>query len=188
MKFFLSLFILSLALNADILLPKTFITDFEQTITNEKGKVIKYEGRVLFKNIKEILSTPEGGDEIYTQSLFKWTYSSPTQKEVCTNGVELTVVDHDLEQVSHYLIDEGIDLEQVLKLAQPLTKTDYKATYKDIEYLITLDKNQHLKKIVYVDGLDNKVKIIFKNMNYNSLVKEQDLECNAPADYDIVEG
>ncbi len=188
MKFFLSLFILSLALNADILLPKTFITDFEQTITNEKGKVIKYEGRVLFKNIKEILSTPEGGDEIYTQSLFKWTYSSPTQKEVCTNGVELTVVDHDLEQVSHYLIDEGIDLEQVLKLAQPLTKTDYKATYKDIEYLITMDKNQHLKKIVYVDGLDNKVKIIFKNMNYNSSVKEQDLECHAPADYDIVEG
>ncbi len=188
MKFFLSLFVLSLALNADILLPKTFTTDFEQTITNEKGKVIKYEGKVLFKNIKEVFSTPEGGDETYTRSLFKWTYSSPTQKEVCTNGVELTVVDHDLEQVSHYLLNEVIDLEQVLKLAQPLTKTDYKATYKDIEYLITMDKKQQLKKIVYVDNLDNRVKIIFKNMNYNSSVKEQELECNAPSEYDIIEG
>ena len=188
MKYFLSLFLFSLLLNADILLPETFTTDFEQTITNEKGKVIKYEGKVLFKNIKEILSTPEGGDETYTRSLFKWTYSSPTQKEVCTNGVELTVVDHDLEQVSHYLINDGIDLEQVMKLAKPLTTTDYKATYKDIEYLISMDKNQHLKKIVYVDSLDNKVKIVFKNMNYNSLVKEQELECNAPAEYDIIEG
>jgi len=188
MKFFLLLFALSLALNANIVLPETFTTDFEQTITNDKGKVIKYEGRVLFKNIKEILSTPEGGDETYTRSLFKWSYTAPTQKEVCTNGVELTVVDHDLEQVSHYLIDEGIDLEQVLKLAQPLTKTDYKATYKDIEYLITMDRNQHLKKIVYVDSLDNKVKIIFNNMSYNSSVKEQELECHAPSEYDIIEG
>ena len=188
MKFFLSLFALSLALNADILLPETFTTNFEQTITNEKGKVIKYEGKVLFKNIKEILSTPEGGDESYAQSLFKWSYTAPTQKEVCTDGVQLTVVDHDLEQVSHYLLNEGINLEQVLKLAQPLTKTDYKATYKDIEYLISMDKKKQLKTIVYVDGLDNKVKIIFKNMNYNSSVKEQELKCNAPTEYDIIEG
>ncbi len=188
MKYFLSFLALSLALNADIVLPDTFTTNFEQTIINEKGKVIKYEGKVLFKNIKEILSTPEGGDETYTRSLFKWSYTAPTQKEVCTNGVELTVIDHDLEQVSHYLIDEGVDLEQVLKLAQPLTKTDYKATYKDIEYLITMDKNQHLKKIVYVDALDNKVKIIFNNMIYNSLVKEQELECQTPSGYDVIEG
>ena len=188
MKFFLSLFVLSLALNADILLPETFTTNFEQTITNEKEKVIKYEGKVLFKNIKEVLSTPEGGDETYARSLFKWSYTAPTQKEVCTDGVQLTVVDHDLEQVSHYLINDGIDLEQVLKLATPLSKTDYKATYKDIEYLITMDEKKHLQKIVYVDNLDNKVKIIFKNMDYNSSIKEQELECNAPAEYDIIEG
>ena len=188
MKFFLSLFALTFALNADILLPKTFTTNFEQTITNEKGKVIKYEGRVIFKNIKEILYTPEGGDETYKRSLFKWSYTSPTQKEVCTDGVQLTVVDHDLEQVSHYFINDGIDLEQVLKLAKPLTKTDYKATYKDIEYLISMDSNQHLKKIVYVDSLDNKVKIIFKNMSYNNSIKEQELECHAPDEYDIIEG
>ena len=188
MKFFLSLFVLSLAVNADILLPKTFTTDFEQTITNEKGKVIKYEGKVLFKNIKEIFSTPEGGDEVYKRSIFKWSYTVPTQKEVCTDGVQLTVVDHDLEQVSHYLLNDGINLEEVMKLAKPLTTRDYKATYKDIEYLISMDKNQQLQKIVYVDSLENRVKIIFKNMNYNSSVKEQEIECNAPAEYDIIEG
>ena len=188
MKYLLSLFILSLALHADILLPNTFRTTFTQTITNDKGKVIHYEGKVLFKNIEELLASPEGSEQHYTRSLFKWIYTKPTQKEVCTDGIGLTVVDHDLEQVSNYLIDDGINLEEILKSAKALTKTDYKATYKEIEYLISIDEKQQLKKIVYVDSLDNKVKINFQNMTYNDEVNEKELECNAPANYDIIEG
>ncbi len=169
---------------AEITLPQNFKTDFHQTITNEKGKVIKYEGSVLFKNFEQVLSE----DVTYNSSLFKWTYTVPTKKEVCTDGTQLIVVDHDLEQVSSYLIDDGINLDVILKVATEISETDYKATYKEVEYLISLDSNKQLKQIVYVDNLDNSVKIIFENMDYKSLVKEDALECNAPKDYDVIKG
>jgi outer membrane lipoprotein carrier protein len=188
MRHFITLLALGFTLNASILLPENFTTDFEQTITNDKGKVIKYEGKVLFKNFQQTLSNLVDNSRESTRSLFKWSYTAPTQKEVCTDGVQLIVVDHDLEQVATYLIDDGINLKEILKLAKPISTTDYQATYKDIEYLISTDSKQQLKKIVYVDNLDNKVKIIFKNMNYDAEVTVSSLECNAPQEYDIIKG
>lgn len=189
MKLLITLSALVVSLNATITLPDNFKTNFQQTITNDKGKVIKYEGNVLFKNMRQNIQNQAGTIESYGRSLFKWNYTSPTQKEVCTDGVQLIVVDHDLEQVSRYLVDEGINLEEILKVAQQITNKDYKASYKDTEYIISLDENQQLSKIVYVDNLENGVKIIFNNMNYNtSSFNERDLECHAPKEYDIIEG
>jgi len=188
MKFFIALLTLGFSLNAEIILPENFKTDFEQTITNDKGKVIKYNGNVLFVNQKDTLANAEGNPVTYSRSLFKWSYTSPTQKEVCTDGIQLIVVDHDLEQVSTYLIDDGINLEEILKVAKKLSTTSYQATYKDVEYLITLDEKEQLKQIVYVDNLDNNVKIIFINMNYATAVEMNQLDCNAPATYDTIKG
>jgi len=188
MKLFITLLTLSLSLSAEIVLPQTFKTDFHQTITNEKGKVIQYDGNVLFKNFQNRFTDDLGKQTTYSRSLFKWSYTSPTQKEVCTDGTQLIVVDHDLEQVSTYMIDDGINLEEILKLAKEISKNEYKATYKEIEYLISLDEKGLLKQIVYVDNLENAVKIIFKNMNYDTTVNEGALECNAPADYDEIKG
>ena len=189
MKLILTLILLAMTLHAEITLPNNFETEFQQSITNDKGKVIKYNGNVLFKNMKESFFDNSGAAQNYSKSLFKWNYSFPTKKEVCTDGVQLVVVDHDLEQVSNYIVDEGINLEAILKVAQKITNVDYKATYKDTEYIITLDNKQQLKKIVYVDNLDNGVKIIFNNMNYNSASFDvKKLECQAPKGYDIIEG
>ena len=174
MKLLISLLTVSMLLFADITLPQNFKTDFHQTITNDKGKVINYDGNVVFKN--------------YNRSLFKWSYASPTQKEVCTDGTQLIVVDHDLEQVSTYMINDGINLEEILKIAKKISQSDYQATYKDIEYLISLDEKEQLRQIVYVDNLDNSVKIMFNDMNYNTTVNEDDLACNAPKSYDIIKG
>lgn len=188
MKLFISLLALSYTLSADITLPQNFKTDFYQSITNEKGKVINYEGNVVFKNFEQVLANSMGEASNYTRSLFKWSYATPTQKEVCTDGVQLIVIDHDLEQVSNYLIEEGINLAEVLKVAQKLSEQDYTATYKETEYLITLDDEQQLQQIVYVDNLDNRVKIVFKNMNYNTMVNDDTLACNAPIEYDLIKG
>jgi len=174
MKLFISILILSNLLFSNINLPKNFKTDFYQTITNDKGKVIKYDGSVLFVNSD--------------RSLFKWSYTSPTQKEVCTDGTSLIVVDHDLEQVSSYMVDDGINLEEILKIAKKISEKEYQASYKEVEYLLSLDTNEQLKQIVYVDNLDNAVKIIFNNMNYNTSINENALECNAPNTYDVIKG
>lgn len=188
MKILSSLLALSVTLLADITLPQDFRTDFKQTITNETGKVIKYEGNVVFKNLKESLSNTMENEEIYARSFFKWSYTVPTKKEVCTDGTQLIVIDHDLEQVSTYLINDGINLEAILKVAQKLSTHAYKANYKEVEYLIALDDKEQLHEIVYVDNLDNAVKITFKNMHYNVAVEANDLECNAPVSYDMIKG
>ena len=188
MKLLISLLTLSTLLLADINLPQNFKTDFHQTITNDKGKVIKYAGEVVFKNLKETFTDVTGLESQYTRSLFKWSYTSPTQKEVCTDGTQLIVVDHDLEQISNYMIDDSINLEEILKIAKKISETNYQASYKEVEYLITLDVKEQLEQILYVDNLDNAVKIIFKNMNYRTNINEDVLGCNAPENYDIIKG
>jgi len=184
----LSILLIATFLNAELKLPTNFITDFTQTITNDKGKVIKYLGRLYFKEDTNIYFDEFNQTREIKSQMFKWEYKSPTKKEVCSDGVEIIVIDHDLEQVSKYLVDDGLDLEKVLKLAKPITTKDYKAVYKDTEYLITLDEKDRLKKIFYVDSLDNRVKIIFTNMRYNVLnFKVSNLECPIDPDYDIIE-
>ncbi|NEW61725.1 hypothetical protein GSY74_10545 [Sulfurovum sp. bin170] len=189
MKLIFTISIMAMALNADMALPNNFETDFNQTITNDKGKAIEYSGNVKFKQEKTILVNESGSETEISSKLFKWNYKSPTQKEVCTDGLQLIVIDHDLEQVSRYLIDEGLDLEEVLKVAQKISKKDYKALYREVEYLITVDDNEKLKKIFYTDSLDNRVRILFENMNYDiKPFDDRGLECEEPKDYDIIEG
>ena len=186
---FTALTTLTLIANSSILLPTTFETEFKQTITNDKDKVIIYDGTVKFKNDKQTIINEKGDSYEIKSSLFRWDYKNPTKKEVCTDGVQLIVVDHDLEQVSRYIIDEGINLEEILKVAEKISTHDYKATYKDVEYLITLDERDWLKKIFYVDNLGNRVKIEFNQMLYDTTNFENStLECIAPSDYDIIEG
>jgi outer membrane lipoprotein carrier protein len=189
MRLLFTIFILAINLNADITLPNNFEADFKQTITNDKGKTINYSGTVKFKQEVTILVDEFGSKKVLSSKLFKWSYQTPTQKEVCTDGLQLIIIDHDLEQVSRYLIDEGLDLEEVLNVAHKISQTDYQAIYKEVEYLITVDKNSRLKKIFYVDNLDNRVKILFENIIYdNSSFDDRGLECEEPKDFDIIEG
>ena len=187
-KVLLTISIFTIFLNAGITLPDNFESSFKQTITNDKGKVIKYSGRVYFKADRETFLNRFNQSEVLSSKLFKWIYSSPTKKDVCSDGTQIIIIDHDLEQISKYLIDDGLDLEKVLTVAQKISNKDYKALYKNIEYLITLDSNNQLSKIFYVDNLDNKVKIVFLNMKYNNpSFNSSNLECPENPNYDVIE-
>lgn len=167
------LLLLSSMLFASIGLPENFRANFEQKITNTKGKVIKYEGKVLFSDKK----------------IFKWLYVSPTKKEVCTDGIELLVVDHDLEQVSIYFIAKGLDISKVLDKAKPHSDNIYVAAYEGNSYTIQLDNKEKLHSIAYYDELDNKVQIIFTNMKYGKGKLTNDkMKCDYPSDYDMIRG
>ena len=168
--------LLSLAfslLSANIALPENFQADFIQKITNTKEKVITYSGKVRFSN----------------ERLFKWSYKEPTQKEVCTDGFELLVVDHDLEQVSAYMITKGIDIAKILQKAILHSENIYVAEYENKKYTIQVDKKQRLHSIAYYDDLDNKVKIVFKHMKYGKgNLPTQSMKCNYPRNYDMIRG
>ena len=170
----LSLLLLaSSLLSANIELPENFQADFIQKITNTKEKVITYSGKVRFSN----------------ETLFKWNYKEPTQKEVCTNGLELLVVDHDLEQVSAYRISNGIDIAKILKKAKLHSENIYVAAYENKKYTIQVDNKQKLHSIAYFDDLDNKVQIVFKHMKYGKgNLPSQSMKCNYPKNYDMIQG
>ena len=135
--------------------------------------MITYSGKVRFSN----------------ETLFKWSYKEPTQKEVCTNGLELLVVDHDLEQVSAYRISNGIDIAKILKKAKPHSENIYVAAYENKQYTIQVDNKQKLHSIAYFDDLDNKVQIVFKHMKYGKgNLPSQSMKCNYPKNYDMIQG
>ena len=167
------LLILSSMVFASIELPENFQADFIQKITNTKQKVITYSGKVRFSN----------------ETLFKWSYKEPTKKEVCTDGLELLVVDHDLEQVSAYRITQGIDIAKILKNAKPHSANIYVAEYENKQYTIQVDKKQKLHSIAYYDDLDNKVQIVFKQMKYGKgNLPKKSMKCNYPKNYDMIQG
>ncbi len=169
----LGVILLSTLLFSDIKLPENFSADFTQLITNTKKKVIHYSGTVRFTDDK----------------LFKWSYLEPTKKEVCTDGKELIVVDHDLEQVSAYYISKGLDISKVLSKAKLHSKNIYVAEFDGTKYTIQLDSAQKLQSIAYFDELDNKVQIVFKDMHYGKgNLPSKEMKCNYPIDYDVIRG
>lgn len=154
-------------------LPNTLKADFTNIITNTKKKKITYSGNMKFSN----------------KSLLKWVYTKPTKKEVCTNNHELIVVDHDLEQVSTYVIAKGFDLLKILKSAKLHSKNIYTSKYDGQTVTIQVDNKQKLHSIAYFDDLDNKVQIVFKNVKYGKgHFSKKSMACKIPKDYDMIRG
>lgn len=163
---------LSSLLNANISLPSSFKADFNQTITNQKKKKIEYHGNLTFSKPNSL----------------KWIYLKPTKKDVCTDDNNLIVVDHDLEQVSKYTLDDKFNLPAIISSALKEKKGLYLAKYNEKSYKIELDIKNRLKKVLYYDDLDNFVEIEFINIKYsNKIVKNKNLECKIPKFYDLLQ-
>jgi len=170
------IFMITLGLYAHataIVLPDNFQANFTQTITNTKKKVINYSGQVYFSNHK----------------LLKWEFIKPTKKEVCINTKDLTVVDHDLEQVSYYHIKKGFDLIKILKKAKLHSANIYVAQYENIKYTIQVDDKKRLHSFAFFDELDNKVQILFQKVKYGKgNLSHKKMTCPVPKAYDIIRG
>jgi len=166
--------ILGMLLHADaITLPEHFKAAFTQTVTNPKKKIIHYSGTVAYSG----------------NGLLKWSYTEPTKKEVCTDGKEVLVVDHDLEQTSAYRIDKGFDLTQILKEAKPYREHIYVTEYEGRRYTIKVDSQGRLQSVAYYDDLDNKVQILFRRMQYGSgILPASVMKCDYPSEYDVIRG
>jgi len=158
---------------ADIKIPTSFASSFTQKITSSKNRVIKYRGKILLNNTGEL----------------KWSYKKPTKKEVCSNGQDFTIVDHDLEQASFHLLNKALDLTEVLKKAKHYKGNLYVATYQDRNYTFSIDRSGKIDQIAYNDELDNVVNIHFQNMSYsNKPNSKKSMRCPYPDSYDIIRG
>jgi len=171
--FILALSVVWLCGNDSIDLPVSFSGSFEQIVTNPKKKVIRYNGDVKF----------------VFPSIMRWDYKEPTQKEVCSDGENITVVDHDLEQVSIYYLNKKFDVAKILSKAKHYKDNIYIAKYQDKDYTIALDKKGRVQSMAYYDDMDNMVQIVFKRIKYKKRpFKSYMMKCNFPKDYDIIRG
>ena len=154
-----------------ISVPTAFKANFTQIVKNPKGKVIKYRGKIVFNSPSET----------------KWIYTSPTKKEVCSSGTQLVVIDHDLEQVSYFNIDKGLNLSRVLRSARLHKGRTYVAKFKGKYYTVVLTPSRKIEQIAYNDNLDNQVNIIFTNTKYfDKLLPARKFICARPKGYDAV--
>lgn len=153
-------------------LPQSFTADFTQIVTNPKKKVITYEGQIYFSNPSQL----------------KWNYTKPTQKEVCVEGHQMVLVDHDLEQVSYLVIDKEFDFIKILKEAKHHHDRVYVSKYQDQSFTIQLDDKKQLQSVAYFDNLDNKVQIVFNQVKYGKdILSKKIMYCEVPKDFDIIQ-
>ena len=119
----------------------------------------------------------------------KWIYSKPTKKDVCSDKIRLVVVDHDLEQVSYYKLNNAINLEKIVQKAQLVRKNVYTAKYDGQYYTLQVDSKGTILRVAYKDNLDNDGLIIFSKTKYSTKERsKKSLECKIPKAYDIVDG
>jgi len=166
-------FLSVVSLYGGIALPASFHARFVQTVTSPDKAVIRYEGEVLFNRPARV----------------KWIYRKPTPKEVCSDGRDVLVVDHDLEQVSRYRLREGFSLAEVLQRAEPIKPHIYTARYKGKTYTVRTDAKGNVDSVAFFDDADNKVQLLFRDIRTSKRpIPDTKLRCDYPRTYDVIEG
>ncbi len=170
-KIYLLLLLNFFLFSSEINIPNSFSANFIQLITNNKGKKIKYTGKIYF-------NAPD---------TIKWIYKTPTKKEVCSSDGKVIVIDHDLEQASYYTIEKGFNLAKVLKRAKHHKGNLYLTNYKGKYYTIVLNNKGEINQIAYKDDLDNTINLMFKNIKYsNKFLPSYKFICAKPVNYDSI--
>ena len=166
-----SVYFVGWSASAQLMIPTAFGASFVQKVTTPTHKTIRYSGTL---NINKTRA-------------FRWKYVHPKAKEICGDGAEVRIVDHDLEQVIVYRVGGLLDLMQLLKRAQRYRDQLYTAKYHGVTYTLKLNQQGRIEQIAYKDDLDNVVHIRFRNIQYlDRSFGQEDLVCPVPKGYDIV--
>lgn len=147
----------------------TFKADFTQSITDDKNKVLHYEGSLVAAKPQNVL----------------WSYVKPVKKDVYINDNNVIVVEPELEQAIFKRIQSKFDFFNIIKNSKQLDKNTYIATYNNKDFLIQTKGNM-IESISYVDEFENKVKILFNNQKENEKVDSEIFKPKIPADFDII--
>jgi len=147
----------------------SFEADFNQTITDSKGKQLNYSGHI-------IASKPQNA---------VWNYITPIKKDIYINFRKVTIVEPNLEQVIIRKINSNFNIFKILKNSKQIDRNTFIAKFENSKFTIKI-YNSLIYSISYNDELDNKVKIIFTKQVNNKKVKEEKFKPKIPADYDLI--
>lgn len=147
----------------------SFEADFSQSITDDKNKVLVYNGHVM-------ASKPQNA---------KWSYYKPVKKDVYINKFEVVVVEPEIEQVIVRRVESKLDFFKMISNAKEIEKNVYIANFKDSKFTIVQSDNS-IESISYIDEFENRVKIVFKNIKQNHSIDLKIFTPIFPLYYDII--
>ncbi|MDF1879277.1 outer-membrane lipoprotein carrier protein LolA [Sulfurimonas sp. SAG-AH-194-C20] len=168
------IFLLTLAFTlsfCDIFSMNSFEANFVQTVTNDKGNILKYSGHVKAMKPQYAL----------------WKYLQPSTKLIYINKNRATIIEPDLEQVILKKLHNNIDFFNILNNATQIDENKYLTEFQSIKYTIHVI-NSMLKSIQYQDQLDNTVLIDFSQHKIDESISVKDFKPSIPVDYDIING
>ncbi|MBD3798308.1 LolA-like outer membrane lipoprotein chaperone [Sulfuricurvum sp.] len=165
---FLCLAVLLSAAPKDI---QSFNSKFEQTITDDNGKIIRYTGELWAAKPQSAL----------------WMYQKPIKKSVFVNAQKITIIEPSIEQVTLRTLDGEVDFLQIIQQAKKVDDNKYIATIKGEKYTILFSNNLP-STISYTDSFDNKVVIKFTSPVQNKPIESSKFKPTIPEDYDIIKG
>jgi outer membrane lipoprotein carrier protein len=148
---------------------KSYKANFAQTITNNSGKQISYNGTIIISKENFIL----------------WKYNDPIEKFVYIIEDHVTIIEPDLEQVILTKLDKEINILDQLKKAKMVKKDIYISNFHNKDYIFYLKKNR-LVKLSYKDEIDNNIVIDFTNIKQNILIDSKIFDIKIPNSYDII--
>lgn len=167
MKIVFFLFSLTASLFCFNLNFKNFSSDFSQSVSSKDSK-INYSGHFVL-----------------TQNKAFWSYDKPSKKEIYIDKNQITIVEHDLEQVIFSTLDKTPNLSEIFKLAKKIGPNEFEAKYEDIVYKIFLE-NDEVKNISYKDEFENDIFITLYKQSRNTKINEAIFTPKIPKDYDLV--
>jgi outer membrane lipoprotein carrier protein len=168
MKLLIVALISAISIFANKLNFQSFQSDFIQNIKNPSGKVITYEGSIVAYN-----------------NNFIWRYTQPIQKEVYILDGNVIINEPELEQIIYTTTNTQLNLNNLLKDAQQIDKNNYFTFLNDTKYSF-LVKDEILMSLSYLDGVDNKVNIIFKNQIKNGKIDSKIFLFDPNPNFDII--
>jgi outer membrane lipoprotein carrier protein len=162
----LALFSLSFASIENI---SSFKADFVQSVTDEKNKVLHYNGKVIALKPQNAL----------------WKYSKPVTKDVYMNPQTIVIIEPEIEQVIIRGVESNFDFFNMISHAKKIGKNRYETSYQNTKFDIKT-KNEMVESITYRDEFENKIEILFTNQTQNETIDKDVFVPNIPEGYDIV--
>jgi len=147
----------------------SYQASFSQSIINNSGKEIKYEGEIFVQNPSNIF----------------WKYNNPIQKNVYIINSNVTIIEPELEQAIISKLDKEFNILKLLKEAKKISKNIYISNIYNNKYTLFIDDNK-LQSIRYKDNIDNKITISFNNIKQNKKLPKNIFDFNIPLEYDII--
>lgn len=169
MKHIILLQILFYISYAQILTINSFEADFKQEVTDEKGKVISYDGHITALKPNYAL----------------WKYTMPLNKDIYVSRTRVVIIEPEIEQVIIRNTYLDFDIFDLIKNATLLEKNIYKAHFQETDFKIVFI-NSLIASISYKDELDNSIKIFFSKQIQNKQISLDRFVPSIPDEYDII--